>query len=234
MATEKTLGARLGSAIGYVRRGASVADIGTDHAYLPIFLVRAGIASRALACDIGSGPLGRAAEHIAAAGLSERISTLQTDGLHGVERFSPDHILIFGMGGELIVKILSEAPWVRRASVRLVLQPMSRAEALRRYLWENGFAIVGETLTAEDGRIYQTVCAEWRGEPEAFTPTDCLIGKPEYNAASPLYAAFLRQKIGVEREIIKGKTQSKHADAAADRAALRALEARLREIGETI
>lgn len=233
MLMEKHLDPRLHSAIDYVRRGAVVADVGTDHAYLPIFLLREGVASRAVACDIGEGPIERARQHIAAAGLSDRIATMQTDGLHGVESFHPDHILIFGMGGELIVKILSEAPWIRVPSVRLILQPMSRAEVLRRYLWENGFSVLGETLSREDDRIYQTVCAEWHGERTPFTPIDCLIGKGEHHASSPLYRFFLEQKINTAKKILAGKSLAKEPDFAAEQQVLRALEDRLREMGET-
>ena len=209
------------------------ADIGTDHAYLPIFLLREGIAVRALACDIGQGPIERAREHIASAGLSAAIATLRTDGLHGVQSFHPDHILIFGMGGELIVKILSEAPWVCDPSIRLILQPMSRSEVLRRYLWENGFSIVGETISRENDRIYQTVCAEWRGVREPFTSLDCLVGKREHLSASPLYEPFLKQKIRIARNILAGKSRAKAPDLETDRETLRALEERLREMGET-
>ena len=231
MVARKRFNPRLRSAVDYVRRGAAIADIGTDHAYLPIFLLREGIAERAIACDIGRGPIDRARENIASAGLSDRISTLRTDGLHGVEPFHPDHILIFGMGGELIVKILSEAPWVHDASIRLILQPMSRVEVLRRYLWENGFSIVGETLSREDDRIYQTICAEWRGRSEAFTSLDCLIGKRECNAASPLYIPFLKQKIRVAEQILAGRSQAKTADIGAQQEELQALKERLLEIG---
>ncbi len=222
---------RLLSAVPYVRQGAVVADVGTDHAYLPIFLLQQEIASRAVACDIAEGPIRRARENIAASGLTDRMDTLLTDGLHGVEPFCPDHVILFGMGGELIVKILSEAPWVRSPDVRLILQPMSRAEILRAYLWENGFGTVGETLTRDDGRIYQTICSEWRGETIPFTQTDCLIGKPQDNGASPLYEAFLKQKIQTQINILRGRSMSKQADLSADETILHALEERLREIG---
>ena len=225
--------ARLLSAVPFVRPCAAVADIGTDHAYLPIFLIREGIASRALACDIGKGPLSRAKEHIAAAGFSDRIGTLLTDGLHGVESFCPDHILIFGMGGELIAKILSEAPWIRSPSVRLILQPMSRAQCLRAFLWETGFGTVGESLTEADGRIYQTVCAAWSGESTPFSAADALVGKPEFHRASPLCPALLARDISILRDVLRGKSLAKQTDLSADEELLHDLESRLREIGGT-
>ena len=143
MSTEKKLGARLQSACAYLSAGGTVADIGTDHAYLPIEIIKKGLSQRAVACDINRGPIESARRNIEAAGLSDRIDTMQTDGLHGVEGFHPTDILIFGMGGELIAKILSEAPWVKDEGIGLILQPMSHAEILRRWLSENGFSILG-------------------------------------------------------------------------------------------
>jgi len=89
LATEKKLGARLQSACAYLTAGGTVADIGTDHAYLPIEIIKRGLSQRAIACDINRGPIESAARNIEAAGLSDRIDTMQTDGLHGVETYRP-------------------------------------------------------------------------------------------------------------------------------------------------
>ena len=204
MSAIKTPDSRLLSAIPYLREGGVVADIGTDHAYLPIELCRRGICRRAVACDINEGPINAARANIRAAGLSDRIDTLCTDGLHGVEPYAPDDILIFGMGGELIVRILCEAPWVRDGQIGLILQPMSRAEVLRRYLWENGFTVLGETLSRAD-RLYQTVYARYTGEAETFDATELLVGRDEFLLASPLAGDYLRQKIAVLEHIAAGK-----------------------------
>lgn len=231
MLAPKIPDARLLSAVPYLRPHAAVADIGTDHAYLPIYLVQEGLADRALACDIRKGPLSSATGNIRRAGLEDRIKTLLTDGLHGVEPFAPDHILVFGMGGELIVKILSEAEWIKVPSVRLVLQPMSRAEVLRAYLTKTGFAVLGELLSRADGRVYQTICAEWTGIPAAMEPIDCLVGRKEQQADPLLYKELMEQKIRTLKKIIRGKEAAANEDAAADRELLTALSARLRELG---
>lgn len=195
---------RLLSAIPYLREGGVIADIGTDHAYLPIEVCRRGICRRAVACDINEGPIRSARSNICAAGLSGQIDTLCTDGLHGVETYAPDDIVIFGMGGELVVRILREAPWVQNASVRLILQPMSRAEVLRRYLWETGFTVIGETISRAD-RLYQTVCACYTGVPEPFDDAELLVGRDRFLLASPLAGDLLRQKIAVLEQIVAGK-----------------------------
>ena len=185
MSTEKKLGARLQSACAYLSAGGTVADIGTDHAYLPIEIIKKGLSQRAIACDINLGPIESARRNIEAAGLSDRIDTMQTDGLHGVECFHPTDILIFGMGGELIAKILSEAPWVKDEEIGLILQPMSHAEILRRWLSENGFAILGETLTYED-QYYQTIHARFNGETYVLTEEEAFFGAKILESESPL------------------------------------------------
>ena len=217
------IGARLQSALPYITPGGCVADIGTDHAYLPIHLVREGMISHAVACDINEGPIESARMHIAAAGFSDRIDTLLTDGLHGVEQYAPDDILIFGMGGELIVKILSEAPWIKNERIGLILQPMSRASVLRRWLCENGFLITGETLSFED-KYYQTLVARYTGKTEHYTETELAVGRLNIGARPPLFDGFVRHEIEVLNKILVGKSKSENADTAAEKQMKRNLE----------
>ncbi len=204
MSIEKTLDARLLSALPYLSEGAVVADIGTDHAYLPIELIRRGLAVRAVACDINRGPIERAVQNIRDAGLENCIDTLLTDGLHGVERFRPTDILIFGMGGELIVRILSEAPWVKNSAVGLILQPMSRAEILREWLLCEGFSICGESISRED-RYYQTVYARFGGEQPPYTAAELLIGRHDLKNPPPELLGLLEQKTNTLSAVITGK-----------------------------
>ncbi len=203
---------RLLSACDFVTRGGCVADIGTDHAYLPIYLVANQYSARAVAADINEGPINSARANIAAAGLSDRIATLQTDGLHGVEAFAPDDVMIFGMGGELIVRILSEAPWLKEKQVGLILQPMSRAATLRRWLTENGFVITAERITFAD-KYYQTIAArpaDRKAEP--YTEEELLLGRFNIEARPPLFEGFLRHEIKVLDAILAGKSRAANAD----------------------
>ena len=211
MKQDKNLGPRLCSAIPFLHSGEIVADIGTDHAYLPILLIQKGIAVHAVACDIGRGPIERAREHIREAGMEEKIDTLQTDGLHGVEKWNPTAILIFGMGGELIVKILSEAEWIKQPNVRLCLQPMSHAEILRAWLNQNGFAIKGETVTKEK-HFYQTICVDFAGIGESYTEAELLVGKEEKQTDPTLYRALIAQRIRLLEKIRLEKEKSGCAD----------------------
>lgn len=220
---------RLRSAVPYITKNARIADIGTDHAYLPIYLIREGIASQALVCDINRGPLESALSNIREAGLSDRMEVLQTDGLHGVAPFAPDQILIFGMGGELIVRILSEAPWIRSSSVGLILQPMTRAETVRAWLWDNGFSVTGETLTQDGGRIYQTIAARFCGQTEAYTEEERLLGKENIRHGGDVFRAFLRHEIAVYETICNGKSNAADTEAPEERQMLAKLKKRLEE-----
>ena len=205
---------RLLTAVSYVRGGRLVADIGTDHAYLPIYLceqrkltpVTAGNGEIlcAVAADINKGPVERADEHISEARLTKYIKTVQTDGLNGLDLYDPADIIIFGMGGELIASILAAAPWVNAEGKRLILQPMTHAEKLREYLLAAGYAIVGETLSREGDRIYQTICAEpASGAPAvSLTPAELAVGQASFRLVSPeqkaLYIALIDRTLRTE------------------------------------
>lgn len=230
MSSEKELSQRLSGAIPYVTRGGRVADIGTDHAYLPIELIRRGILESALAGDIGEGPIARARAHIEAAGLSKQIQTVQTDGLRGVESYEPTDVIIFGMGGELIAKILSDAPWVREKQVNLILQPMTKADVLRRYLNENGFEILDESLIYED-RYYQIIHARQTGRTERYTEVELLLGRKNLNGSSPYLKGFLERHAELLSDILEGKRQG-DADTAAEEALLADIQKRRNAISK--
>ena len=218
---------RLCSALPYLKKGGAVIDVGTDHAYLPIYLVAEGISLRALACDINQGPIESARRNISAAGFAHQIDTLCTDGLHGAEGFDADDVLIFGMGGELIMRILSEAPWVKNANIGLVLQPMTRAHQLRSWLIENGFSIVGETITYEDKRYYQTIAARYSGKVEEYTEEELLLGRLNIQNNTPNLAGFVEHEIGVWGAILRGKSRAVDADTRDEERVLKFLKARL-------
>lgn len=193
---------RLLTAIPFVRQGKKFADIGTDHAYLPIYLVSKSIISSAIAADINKGPLEKADENIEKYGLNSQISTVLCDGLAKINPENVDDIAIFGMGGELIIKIIDEANWLKDADKRLILQPMTHPEKLRKYLSQNGYKIIGETLSLDRGKIYQTICAEYDGfirEYDDFTYAfgEFILGNPN----ELLIELLNKTKIKLERKI---------------------------------
>ena len=222
--------ARLLTAVPYLSHGSRIVDVGTDHAYLPIYLVEEGIVARALACDINLGPIESARANIRASGLSDRIDTMQTDGLAGTEGFAPDHSLIFGMGGELIARILSDAPWVQSERISLVLQPMSRVSLLRRWLLENGFAITGETVSFKE-KYYQTIEARFdptraRGACE-WSEEELLLGKLNIEGNAPLLRPLIEHEMQVLEVILRGKARAAQADTTEEVRMLEILKARL-------
>lgn len=176
---------RLAAVASMVRRGSRVADIGTDHAYLPVYLVENGICPGGVAADIRQGPLDAACRTVTEAGLTDAIDLRLGDGLAPVAANEVDDIVIAGMGGETIVDILSAAAWVKDTRLRLVLQPMTRAEELRRWLLTNGFVIIEERLVKDGHRLYCVMTATYTAAPPErdefyyyagfFTPEE---GKP--------------------------------------------------------
>ena len=147
---EMELSPRLRLLADWVRPGARVADVGTDHAYLPVWLVLHGRVSSAIASDLRKGPLQRAWETCRRHG-AESVDCRLCDGLSGIGPEEADTVIIAGMGGENIAAILAAAPWTRDGAHTLLLQPMSRDAALRRFLAENGYTILREALTCEQG-----------------------------------------------------------------------------------
>lgn len=202
---EKNITNRLAAAAGFVRRGSRVCDVGTDHAYLPIFLCKAGIAKKALATDINRGPCERAAENIRLHKCSDMIEVRQADGLDLAADFEPTDIIVCGMGGELIRDIILRSTLTRKSGVRLILQPMTKAASLRRALAANGFAIVGEAL-AKDDRIYQVICAEYTGEKYAISDAEALLGPVNIVKKPELFSEFLDFNIEVGMRVAEQKS----------------------------
>lgn len=170
---------RLRAAAELVSEGAFVADVGTDHAYLPIALCLEGKIRGGVASDINDGPIERARENINKYGLFDRLCAVRTDGLAGIEGYHPDHVMILGMGGELIARILSDAPWTKDGGIRLCLQPMTHPEKLRAFLAENGYCITDEKIVVEEkeNKIYQIIAASYSGEVKHLTDEELLLGK---------------------------------------------------------
>lgn len=145
---------RLGQIAAWVPQGAHLADVGTDHAYLPVWLTLQGRVASAIASDLRLGPLNRARETGRRYGVEKSITFRLGSGLATVRPEECDTIVIAGMGGENIAQILSQAPWTADGDHTLLLQPQSRAEVLRRFLAENGFQITREALVRDRGFLY--------------------------------------------------------------------------------
>lgn len=148
------LSKRLQAVANLVTPGKRLADIGTDHGYVPIWLYEQGRIPSALAMDLREGPLQRAKEHIRMHGLDEKIKTRLSDGLEKLLPGEADSIVIAGMGGMLVVKILTQGQAVLDSIQELILQPQSDLDAVREYLHRTGFVIVQEEMVFEEGKYY--------------------------------------------------------------------------------
>ncbi|MBC8535638.1 class I SAM-dependent methyltransferase [Feifania hominis] len=192
---------RLMAAASQVRPGAVLADVGTDHAYLPVYLLEQGICRRAVASDLREGPLAHARRTVENSGFAERVKLVLCDGLEAVPHDVTD-IVIAGMGGETILSILKAAPFVKQGDKRLILQPMTDLPLVRRSLADDGFAIVRETLAVEQGRFYVVMTLHYAGQPQNLGFREqYLIGPCEAPAEIVRrYLAKLRRKYAIQAE----------------------------------
>ena len=200
-----TPGSRLLAAASLVRDGSRVADIGTDHAYLPIFLVESGRVISAIASDVREGPLENARVNVVKYGLSDKIDIRLGDGLQCISADEADDIIICGMGGELISWILDDAKWVCSADKRLILQPMTAVDDLRIWLADNGFEILKELLVKDGRRIYTVLSAKYVGKKQCYTDEYPYIGTVTSD-----------MQYGKEYLSIQLKRVQKHADMLVD------------------
>ncbi|VEF47773.1 cytoplasmic protein [Bacillus freudenreichii] len=173
---ENQLSKRLHCAATYIIPGMSIADIGSDHAYLPSYAVKQGKATFAVAGEIADGPFQSAKEQVEKVGLEHLIDVRKGDGLEVIEPGEVDCIIIAGMGGPLITHILQEGKSKLPGVSRLVLQPNIGAEHVRRWLLENDWKLVEEQILEEDRKIYEVLIAE-RGTPvEPYNQSELLMG----------------------------------------------------------
>ena len=171
------LTARLQSVADQVPQGAAFADIGTDHAYLPVWLLLNGRIRHAIAADLREGPLNSARETAEQYGVSHQVSFRLCIGLADISADEVDTIVIAGMGGDLIADIITAAPWVKNKRYELILQPMTSVEDLRQYLCDNGFMITEERAVSSQGRIYTVIKTVFVGVMVQCDPLFFYFGK---------------------------------------------------------
>ena len=148
------LSKRMKAVAAMVTSGGVLADVGTDHGYIPIALIQRQRIKSAIAMDINKGPLARAQDNIASARLGDYIQTRLSDGVAALGEGEADSILIAGMGGDLVIHILSEGEKVCKAASELILQPQSDIRKVREYLRLHHYKIVDEDMICEDGKYY--------------------------------------------------------------------------------
>ncbi len=191
-----------------VPAGSKVIDVGSDHAYVPIYLALEKKILCALATDVHEGPLRRAAENILCYGLSDVISTRKADGLSGVDTTGFDTVIIAGMGGVLISDILSAAG--ETDGKTFILQPMTGIRELREYLTCNNYIITEEGIVQEEEKLYTVIKAE-KGKDIPYTEVELVLGRK--NKSEPLYPLLRAQILKKLIKKLSGKQKAKNQDA---------------------
>lgn len=192
-----------------VPQGARLADIGTDHGFLPVWLLLNGRINAAIAADLRSGPLERAKENAHRYGQSLYISFRLCDGLSGVSADEVDTVVIAGMGGETIARILEAAPWTHQNKL-LLLQPMTGTSHLRQWLQTHEYAILDETLVCEGDRLY-SVWTVKNGMMQPFSPAELWAG---VNDNSPLRMEYLNIVEKKAEKVLQGHMAAQQLDGA--------------------
>ena len=182
-----------------VKDGVGVADVGTDHAYIPIMLRRSGYKGNIIAGDINEYPLEKARQSLENAGLSDSVELVLCDGLSGVDSSKVDTVIVAGMGGDTITGILDRGlydmpEWASRSDYKLILQPVTKPEILRFWLVNNGFIITSEMQTEENGMLYQIICAQ-PGESPKYKDAELYTGRLEQIQDSKYFDKLLSMHI---------------------------------------
>ncbi len=193
-----------------VRKGVLFADIGTDHAKLPVYLVKNGKIKNAIASDIGEGPIARAKAFISINNLSDNIKAYIGDGIAHLDITPPADIAICGMGGETIIGILTGAPFIKQHGIRLLLQPMTDFAAVRTHLSQNGFNVLDEDIILSDGKMYQCIVAEYTGENYTLTAVDAELGKLCISKRSESFIEYVKHRKDVMEKRIESKGKAGH------------------------
>lgn len=224
------LSRRLCACAALVPSGARVADVGTDHGYLGIYLLREGLCPYVAACDLREGPLENARRNANRFGIRQGMDFILSDGLHKVRPDSIDAVVCAGMGGDLIIKILSEAPWLKDARYTLVLQPQAGINELRAWLGAQGYREEQVALVRDAGFLYCAMQVRFTGEKTELSPGQQFLSSALLSSRSPLLGDYMTQLRATMGRIISGLSR---AGSGADPGRLSYFRAALQELKET-
>lgn len=196
------LSKRLQAVADLVSTDLAVADVGTDHGYIPIYLIETGKCKKAFAMDVNQGPLFRARKHINEHGLESQIETRLSDGVKQLKEGECDAVVIAGMGGALTIKILEEGKPIFKNLTEFVLQPQSELHKVREYLIEQGYCVVAEDMVQEDGKFYPMMKVI-NGASDAYHAIEFRYGKFLLSEKHPVLKAFLEKEKQTKRIILQ-------------------------------
>ena len=201
------LSKRLQAVADLVSEGLVVADVGTDHGYIPIYLIETKKSPKAFAMDVNKGPLLRAKEHIAEHGLESRIETRLSDGVRALKKDECDCVVVAGMGGALTIKIMEEGKDIFRSLKEFVLQPQSELQKVRAYLYQNEYSIVEENMVLDDGKFYP-MFRVINGQSEEYDAIELCYGKLLLEQKNAVLKTFLEKEKAVKELILSNLEQS--------------------------
>lgn len=197
---------RLLACCGFVRQGDKVADIGCDHGYLGIYLLKNGIARAVIASDVNEQPLQSALRNAIRFGVKKQMTFYLSDGVRNIPR-EFDCLVCAGMGADTMMSILDAAPWLKSEQYRLILQCQSKRPELRKYLYANGWRIARETL-AQDGKFIYPIMEVVYAPGEVLTPGQCHISPALLQSGSDLLPPFYDRVMAGLRTTVEGLSHS--------------------------
>lgn len=219
-----SLSDRLKAVAAMVTPGLRVADVGCDHGYLAIHLIRKNISPHVIAMDVGEGPLMRAVEHVREAGLTDRIDIRLSDGLEKLTAGEAECVVMAGMGGRLMIKIMEEGEAVCSEISEFILQPQSEVESVRHFLEDNGYRIISEDIVLEDDKFYPMMKVI-HGRMDLDKQVYYRYGRILIKEQHPVLRAFLRRERKNLLDIAEGLRKSGDSER---------VRIRLKEISEDI
>lgn len=204
------LSGRMQAAADMVPEGSRVCDVGCDHGYVSIYLVQKGIAPSVLAMDINKGPLSKAAEHVCKYGVEEYITLRLSDGLSAYQKGEADTLLCAGMGGRLLMNILTKDPEKTADFRELILQPQSEIPLFRKFLREKGYIFLDEDMILEEGKFYPLMKVRLSKPGEQGVKNSSaeeyemenLLGPLLLSWKHPVLLKFIKKEILLKEEIL--------------------------------
>ena len=198
---------RLEAVASFVEQGSVIADVGCDHGYIPIYLYQKGMIPKAIAMDVNKGPLERAEIHIREYGLGEYITTRLSDGVRALKPNEADAVVIAGMGGALMEKIIEEGEETLNSVSYLILQPQSELAHFRRFLHQKGYCIEQEKMVLEDGKYYPMIkvryVPETKARRQSVAEHDFLFGPMLLKKKHPVLHAYLLREERIQKEVLE-------------------------------
>ena len=200
------LSPRLRLCCGFICPGDRVADVGTDHGYLGIWLLQQGIASHVIASDIGEGPLSAAVANAKKYGYTDKMTFCLSDGVQNIPH-DFDALVCAGMGAETMISILSNGPWLRSKQYRLILQCQTKTHLLRRFLSENGWRITEESVVRDGRFLYTAMEVEWH-PGYTLTPGQWFFPPALLENPAECVPEYFQRTVNTLRKIVDGRGEN--------------------------